>query len=194
MKPRVYNPRCTVCYKVMKQTPDGTWYCHWKCDPALAKPAGRRRSLHNAEYEKLDAARIEANKILTIEAARKGLAKVDPRYEGQCKAQAKRARAVQERSSPTGCTSREQVMPRRRLEPPPCTICGQSSRKRVFVRISCHQRGGCKGFGCEGCVFKSTDLYFFTATERLESIAWGKLKRRRWGEKQQKAVTPHRHP
>jgi hypothetical protein len=44
-----------------------------------------------------------------------------------------------------------------------CKSCGQPVQKRLFVKVRCDAEK-CTGYGCDGCVFVSTDFYFFTSS------------------------------
>ena len=65
------NEKKCFCQAALQK--DGT--CRWKCDPALKAPA-RRRKL--SEIQAREAARVEAQPMLSAEEARRGVARVLP--------------------------------------------------------------------------------------------------------------------
>ena len=72
--------RCPVCRETMIRRPDGSTYCRWKCDPALARPFARRAAVER-KINRAVAAACRGG-FPTKNEARDGLAKVDRTYLG----------------------------------------------------------------------------------------------------------------
>ncbi len=50
--------------------------------------------------------------------------------------------------------------------------------QRLFVRVRCDREAGCLGYGCDGCVFRSTEAQFYTEPGVALMARYGRSRQR----------------